>query len=630
MFVVRRSPHNPILEPLESDMNEAYAVFNPNPIKKGDYTHILYRAQSTPEPFENTHFSYSRIMKASSKNGVRFTARTPFIDPEEEWERYGCEDPRVTYLNKKYYIFYTALSTFPFKPEGIKVGLAISSDLKKIDEKHLVTPFNAKAMTLFPEKINGKFTALITANTDMPPSKIALAQFDKEEEIWSPLFWEKWYKNIDAHTLNLKRKDTDQVEVGAPPLKTKHGWLLIYSHIQNYYSSNKIFGIEAVLLDLKDPRKIIARTQGPLMVPEAKYEKEGILPNIIFPSGALIEGEMLKIFYGGADTVCAWAEVNFKHLLTSMIKGPDAYITRAAQNPILTPTSESWEKRAVFNPAAIDLDGSVHILYRAMSEDNTSVCGYAASKNGKDITLRLTTPAYIPREDFERKGIPNGNSGCEDPRITRINNRIYMCYTAYNGLEAPAVALTSIAEKDFLQQKWNWTKPVLISPQGVDDKDACIVPFIKKGKHLFIHRINNTITASFIDIDNPDRAADYISILGPRPGMWDSKKVGITAPPILTKKGWLLPYHAVSDEGYYRVGLALLSLKDPTKVIARSSSFIFEPQEDYEHVGQIPHVVFPCGSVVRKDTLFLYYGGADSVVGVATASLSQLLEILLK
>jgi predicted GH43/DUF377 family glycosyl hydrolase len=630
MFVVRRTKENPLLEPIPDDVYESHATFNPSPVKVGPLTYILYRAMSTPEPVDNTHFSYSRIMSARSMTGLNFTGRKPFIEPEEIWERYGCEDPRVTYINKKYYIFYTALSTFPFGPEGIKVAVAISPDMKTLESKHLVTPFNAKAMTLFPEKINGKLTAMLIVHSDQPPSKTAIVQFDKEEDMWSGEFWENWIKNIDSHAFNFKRKADDRIEIGATPIKTKDGWLMVYSHIQNYYTHDqKIFGVEVALLDLKDPRKIIGRTKGPILLPEEKYEHEGIEKNIIFPSGALIVKDNLRIYYGGADTVCAAAEVNLELLLRSMTDGTEGYIQRSTQNPLLMPTKFAWEKRAVFNPAAIDLNKQIHILYRAMSEDNTTTIGYAASKNGERIDLRLDKPIYVPREGFEEKRVPNENSGCEDARVTHINNRIYMCYTAYNGVEVPAVALTSINDRDFIHHIWKWSKPILISPVGIDDKDACIVPHIKNKKHLFIHRINNHIVASYIDIDKPERVKEYSTVLGPRPGMWDSKKVGITVPPIYTKKGWLLPYHAVSNEGFYRVGLALLDLKDPTKVISRTSTFIFEPEEQYEKVGQIPNVVFPCGSIVRGDKLFLYYGGADSVVGLATASISELLEILL-
>ena len=98
------------------------------------------------------------------------------IAPEEDWERFGCEDPRVTKIDDKYYIFYTALSVYPFAAEGIKVAVAVTKDFKKIEERHLVTPFNAKAMVLFPEKINGKYVALLTAHTDTPPVKICLGR----------------------------------------------------------------------------------------------------------------------------------------------------------------------------------------------------------------------------------------------------------------------------------------------------------------------------------------------------------------------------------------------------------------------------------------------------------------------
>ncbi len=629
MFTVRRSQKNPLLSPIHDHGWESYATFNGCPISIGKTTYLLYRAQSSPEPFENSQFSLSTICRATITATETATDRKQFIVPEEDWERYGCEDPRVTYLNGKYFIFYTALSHFPFSAPGIKVGLAISKDLKTVDEKHLVTPFNAKAMALFPEKINGKITAILTAKTDEPPAKIGIAQFNNEEDMWSEEYWNTWLKNIDKNTLNLKRGTDDQVELGAPPLKTKKGWLIVYSHIQKYYTSHKIFGIEAVLLDLKDPRKIIARTYSPLLVPEESYEKYGIVPNTIFPSGALIEKDILKIYYGSTDTTCSVAEISLSQLLDSMLYGPDKFVVRSKKNPILKPTNNSWEKRAVFNPAAIELKGKIHIMYRSMSEDNTSYFGYASSKNGEKIDLRLDKPIYSPRETFERKGIPNGNSGCEDPRITEIGNKLYLCYTAYNGIELPAVAISSILTKDFLAQKFNWSTPFLISPPGVDDKDACIVPFKKGSKYLLFHRLNNTISASYIDIDTPNRVREHTTVLEPRPGMWDSKKVGLTMPPIETTKGWLLIYHAISDNGVYRVGLALLDRKDPTKVIARSTGFIFEPKEVYEREGQISNVVFPCGAVVRHDELFIYYGGADSVVGLAKASIRDLLNILL-
>jgi predicted GH43/DUF377 family glycosyl hydrolase len=240
--------------------------------------------------------------------------------------------------------------------------------------------------------------------------------------------------------LPFLRKSNDHLEVGAPPIKTDQGWLLIYSYIQNYFSDKKIFGIEAVLLDLKNPSKVIGRTTQPLLIPEKEYELKGDVPNVIFPSGALLEQEKISIYYGAADTTGCIATGNINDLL--QILTPKEKIVfecskciaqgflRYQHNPIITPRPEfAWEAKATFNPAAIYEDGKVHLIYRAMSHDNTSVFGYASSADGVHIDERLSTPIYVPRESFEQKLRP-GNSGCEDPRITKLDNRFYMFYTA--------------------------------------------------------------------------------------------------------------------------------------------------------------------------------------------------------
>ncbi|MBU2251692.1 MAG: hypothetical protein KKH25_05490, partial [Candidatus Omnitrophica bacterium] len=511
---------------------------------------------------------------------------------------------------------------------------AITRDFKKIEEKHLVTPFNSKAMALFPSKINGKMTAILTVNTDNlnRTARVAIAQFDQEADIWNSLYWANWYKNLNKHIIHVRRVATDHIEVGAAPLKTKQGWLLVYSHIQNYRDSNKIFGIEALLLDLKNPRKVIGRTRHPMLVPEESYEKYGQIENVIFPSGALIRDKDLWIFYGATDTTSCLAKVRLKDLRDSM--RPDlkaAYAVRFKKNPIISPVSEhTWESKAVFNPAAIELEGKIHIIYRAMSEDNTSTLGYAQSSDGLNITQRLPDPVYQPRGDSEAKKVPNGNSGCEDPRIVRIGNTLYMCYTAYNGVEPPRVGLSLISVKDFLKAKWNWTKPVLITPPGIDDKDACLFPEKINGQYLFIHRINSQICVDFVSSleKAPQDVNRGLWLMGPRYGMWDSKKIGLAGPPIKTKAGWVLFYHGVSEDNHYSLGAALLDLKNPMLVLSRTSEAILEPEKKYEKEGQVPNVVFPCGHVLRGDTIYNYYGGADSFVGVATIKLSRLLAML--
>lgn len=634
-MIIKRSKDNPILKPNRDQSWEAEAVLNGCPVTMGAKTYLLYRALSLPHyhTFTQTKMMISNIGLAQSKDGIHFENRRRFIIPERSWERFGCEDPRVTKLNNKYYIFYTALSAYPPRAEGIKVGLAISKDLKTVQEKHLVTPFNAKAMALFPEKIKGKMWGVLTLHTDRPPAKICLASFAKEKDIWSESYWKQWYKSFEKHSLTLQRKPEDHVEVGAPPLKTKEGWLLLYSYIRNYFSRERQFGVEAVLLDLKNPEKILARTKAPILVPEEYYERLGLVPNVVFPSGAVIKDGWVHLYYGSADTTCSIAFIELTSLLGQMLEKEKRTVKleRAKENPIITSRKDNvWESKAVFNPGAVYLENKVHILYRAMSEDNTSVLGYAVSADGKHIDYRSSQPVYVPREPFEQKLQPGGNSGCEDPRLTQMGSKIYMFYTAADAKNSPRVALTSIEVKDFLNQKWNWEKPVLISPPDIMDKDAFVFPQKVGGKYMIIHRVGDNIDFAYsktLDFTG-DQWLEEHGWIFPRKGWWDSKKVGAAAPPIKTKEGWVMLYHGVSDDNIYRVGAVLLDLADPTLVIGRTDNPIFEPEASYEKTGQVSNVVFPCGNVLLGKKLFVYYGGGDSVIGVASVDMEKLLEVL--
>ncbi|HAQ02314.1 TPA: hypothetical protein DEP30_00110 [Candidatus Nomurabacteria bacterium] len=639
MYVVKRSEENPIITPNRDHYWEEFATFNMSPVRHGKNIYGLYRAISAVDNIKPQKQT-SIIGIGKSKDGVHFEDREPFIKPEEKWEKYGCEDPRVTFFEGKYYIFYTALSSFPFTAESIKVAVAISKDLKKVESRHLVTPFNAKAMTLFPERIDGKIVVIFSFHTDQPPAKVCMAKLDNIEQLWDKTFWGKWIEEIDTHTVDFRRNNYDHLEIGATPIKTKKGWLLIYSHIQNYFPDperlDRIFGIEALLLDLKDPTKIVGRTGGPILVPEENYEMAGYIDNVIFPTGALVDEDKLSIYYGAADTTVCMAHVSLHDLLKTMDpnKDNDWNFKRYPLNPIIIPKAENkWEAKATFNPAAIYLEGKTHILYRTLSEDNTSFIGYASSKDGFHIDERLEMPVYLPREDFEMKKVPNGNSGCEDPRLTKIGKNIYLCYTAYDSVNPPKVAVSSISEKDFLAHKWNWSKPFLITPPGLDDKDTCIFPEKFKEGYFILHRMNNEMCGDYLTLldFNAGQVNKCIRVIGPRRNNWDSAKVGITAPPIKTKHGWLLLYHGVSKSHFtYRVGALLLDLKDPAIVLARTSDPIFAPEEDYEKFGVVNGVVFPCGMTLRGKELFIYYGGGDKVVGVATIKLSNILDTLVR
>lgn len=631
MLKVNRTLENPILLPDKSGNWEAEAAFNPSVVEKKGVIHMLYRAVSSSETINGVSLEVSSIGHAKSRDGIHFRERNRLVAPELDWEKYGCEDPRITEFEGKFYIFYTALSNYPFDADGIKVGVAVTSDFVSI-EKHLVTPFNAKAMALFPERVNGKIAAVLTVNTDRPPAKICLALFDKIEDIWSEEYWKEWYKRIDEHVIALPSAERDHVEFGSAPVKTKEGWLIFYSYIYNYFAPPATFGVQAALLNLENPQSVRGIVKHPFMIPQEEYEIYGKVPNIVFPTGALVRKSQVYLYYGAADTTACLATMPYKKLLDHLVAVKKRELQRFGGNPIIEPlASYPWEAKGTFNPAAVYEKKSVHILYRAVSEDNTSCFGYARSADGLRIAERLDEPIYVPREDSEAKHVPNGNSGCEDPRITKMGDRFYVCYTAYNGDHPPRVALTSIAVEDFLGKKWNWSPAKLISPPGMDDKDAALFPKKIGGKFAFLHRLKDSIWIDFVDdLKFEDKFLGGKVLVGPRQTPWDSKRIGIAAPPIETSKGWLLLYHGISKRtNHYNVRAMLLDKKDPTIVLCQTQDPIFEARAPYEKEGTVPWVVFPCGACVINDMLHVYYGGADKVTGVATVNLHDLIDGLI-
>jgi predicted GH43/DUF377 family glycosyl hydrolase len=631
MLSIFRSLQNPFISPTRTRAFEAIGAFNPSVICHEGEHHVFYRAMAEPDDLRTPGRGFSTIGYAHSTDGLDFTNRKQIISAEESWEGYGCEDARATFFEGKWYVFYTALGGFPFNASNIKVAVAIGTSPNELNEKHLVTPFNAKAATLFPERIQGDAVMIVTAHTDWTEDHrqpvIGIARSKNIEDFWNEDFWNDWHAHIDEHVFpDVRRSDSEHMEVGATPILTDAGWLLIYSHIQNYYDEhNRIFGIEAVLLDRNDPRVIISKTQFPFLVPEESYERYGLVANIVFPSSAQLSGDTLTVYYGAADTVCAMVKLSLADLLSSMSGTErDTFVHRESNEPILAPIPEhAWESAGVFNAAAVDIGGSVHLLYRATDPGNYSKLGYARLEDGIHVDERLPEPVYIPREPFEVHGT-------EDPRLSLLGDTLHMAYTAYDGSIARG-ALASISAKDFVARKFEkWTKPIAITPAGVNDKDLCIIPGLVKDKVVIMHRIDPNICVESFDAITPDLVIDRCTeIMTPRPGMWDAQKIGASAPPIRVEEGWLFIYHAVGNDFVYRLGAALLDAETASIVLARTAAPIFSPVLEWEREGTIKNVIFSCGIVLREDTLFIYYGGADTAIGVATLSKEKLMKRLL-
>ncbi len=319
---------------------------------------------------------------------------------------------------------------------------------------------------------------------------------------------------------------------------------------------------------------------------------------------------------------------------------------KSKTNPIITPRKEHyWEAYQTFNPAALYEDGNVHILYRALGHDGISRLGYAKSDDGFAITERSSEPVYtVSSRHHDHLKTPiayssgGGWGGCEDPRLVRIDDHVYLTFVAFDGWGSVQMALSSIGINDFLNKQWKWKKSVLISPPGQIHKNWVLFPEKIKGKYAILHSISPNILIDYVDsfdeFDTRDEHTYYIKSHYAKDSgkkRWDSWVRGAGPPPIKTKYGWLLLYHAMdaSNPDRYKLGAMILDKKEPTKILYRSQSPILEPDECYENQGHKAGVIYSCGAVVVDGQLLIYYGGADTVTCVAMANLEKFLYALI-
>jgi predicted GH43/DUF377 family glycosyl hydrolase len=290
-------------------------------------------------------------------------------------------------------------------------------------------------------------------------------------------------------------------------------------------------------------------------------------------------------------------------------------MARYKDNPIIRPRLENqWESKYVFNCAMLDLGSKIHYVYRAMGEDMVSRLGYAVSTDGYVIKERLDHPILSPSNSFEKRG-------CEDPRLTNIDDTCIMTYTAYSDI--PQIAITTIKVDDFLERRWNWSERIYPF-QTTTNKNAVIFPQKMGGKYVMFHRIDPNI---YIAYSRDLRLwGNSKIILTPRKDMWDSLKIGAAGPPMKIDEGWLQIYHGVDHKKTYRLGAVILDRQNPEKVLYRSEDPFLEPQEEYECLGLVPNVVFSCGSVIKNDKILVSYGCADTVIGVSTFSMEEIIK----
>ena len=290
-------------------------------------------------------------------------------------------------------------------------------------------------------------------------------------------------------------------------------------------------------------------------------------------------------------------------------------MARHKNNPILKPVKEhDWESKHVFNPAMFALGGKIHFLYRAIGEDKVSRLGYASSSNGYHIDERLDYPVFEPTTFFEKKGV-------EDPRVTVIDDECITTFTAYN--EIPQVGITSISADNLLMKKWSWREHIYPFP-SVINKNAVIFPKVMNGLYVMIHRLDPSMYITYSrDLQGWSKSK---LLMKPRKDSWDCLKIGAAGPPIEIEEGWLQIYHGVDNQRTYRLGAMILGKDNPEKIIYRTNEPFLEPREEYERNGLVPNVVFSCGAIKTQDKILVSYGCADSVIGVSTFKIDEILR----
>jgi predicted GH43/DUF377 family glycosyl hydrolase len=285
--------------------------------------------------------------------------------------------------------------------------------------------------------------------------------------------------------------------------------------------------------------------------------------------------------------------------------------------PILSPRGKEFEAAGVFNPAVIKVGDRFVMLYRAQDARGISRLGYASSADGVTFS-REGEPVLSPEAEYERGG------GVEDPRLVQIDGTYYLTYTAYNGKDAQLALATSRDLRRWERKgvilpaykgRWNvhWTKAGAILPQRIAGKYWMFYMGDAADKR------DQTGIASSTDLQTWTDVLDH-PVLPRRPGRFDSRVVEPGPPPLLTKDGILLIYNGADDGLVYRTGWALFNRTDPTRVLARSEQPLFEPSTAWEKVGQVPNVVFVEGLVAEPGRWLVYYGGADTHVGVASVA----------
>ena len=271
-----------------------FSIDNP----ENDYTDP--RLIITPEQTYLTSISHLRL--ARSKNGINFDIEeTPSIQPANKYETFGLEDPRITLIDDTYYISYVSVC-----PIGVTTSLISTRDFKSFYRHGVIFCPDNKDVVIFPETIEGKYYSL-----HRPVSNLFMKQHIWISESTDLICWGN-HRNLMGPRCGYW--DEVKIGAGAVPFRVEQGWLEIYHGVD----LNNVYSLGALLLDSREPWKIIARSEKPILEPQADYECKGFFGNVVFSCGLLCEDNKLKIYYGAADTSICYAELSLAETIQNL------------------------------------------------------------------------------------------------------------------------------------------------------------------------------------------------------------------------------------------------------------------------------------------------------------------------